>query len=86
LSRRLWDKSWVANWISCRLNAEARRALSLLTGDRTPISAVRNALIEVARLRAQERLRAEAAELAADPEDQAESARILRDIAALRAW
>lgn len=73
--------------ITFRPDEDAQRALALLTQDGTPVStAVRNALIDAARARAQERLRAEAAEVAADPEDQAEAAQVLRDMETLRAW
>jgi hypothetical protein len=77
----------VAESITFRPDEEARRALALLTQDGTPVStAVRNALIDAARARVQERLRTEAAELAADPVDRAEAAQVLRDMDTLRAW
>ena len=63
------------------------RALAVLTADGTSVSAaVRLALLEAARVRAQTRLRAEAEALAADPDDRAEAAQVLRDIEELRAW
>lgn len=49
-------------------------------------TAVRAALIEAAGARAQQLLRAEAAALAADPADRAESAQVLKDMETLRAW
>jgi hypothetical protein len=47
---------------------------------------VRTALIDAARARAQERIRAEAQALAADAVDRAEAAQVLRDMETLRAW
>ena len=77
----------MADSITFRPDEEARRALALLTQDGTPVSAaVRNALIDAARARGQERISAEAAELAADPIDRAEAAQVLRDMETLRAW
>jgi hypothetical protein len=73
--------------ITFRPDEDAKRALAALTADGTPVStAVRSALIETARSRAQQRLRAEAAELAADESDRAEVAQVLRDMETLRAW
>lgn len=77
----------MAETITFRPDEDARRALAVLTADGASVStAVRAALIEAARLAAQERLRAEAAVLAADPLDRAESAQVLRDMETLRAW
>ncbi len=49
-------------------------------------TAVRAALIDAARNRARAQLRGEAEMLAADDEDRAEAARVLRDMETLRAW
>jgi DNA-binding FrmR family transcriptional regulator len=77
----------MAETITFRPDEDARRALAVLTQDGTPISsAVRAALIEAARTVAQERLRHEAATLAADEADREEAAQILRDMETLRAW
>lgn len=77
----------MAGTITFRPDEDARRALAVLTQDGTPVSAaVRRALIDAARARAQERLRTEAAGLAADEEDRAEAAQVLRDMETLRAW
>lgn len=77
----------MADTITFRPDEDARRALAVLTADGASVStAVRAALIEAARLTAQERLRTEAAALAADPLDRAESAQVLRDMETLRAW
>lgn len=77
----------MAETITFRPDEDARRALAVLTQDGTAVStAVRDALIAAARVRAQQRLRAEAAALAADEEDRAEAAQVLRDMETLRAW
>ncbi|MGI8888142.1 MAG: hypothetical protein ACR2GB_04095 [Nocardioidaceae bacterium] len=55
--------------------------------DGTAVSAAaRSALIDAARTPAHQGLRAEAEALAADLEDRAEAAQVLRDMDALRAW
>ncbi len=73
--------------ITFRPDQEALRAIALLTQNGTPISvAVRDALVEAARLRARQDLLEEASRLAADGEDRAEAAQVLREMKALRAW
>ena len=73
--------------ITFRPDEDTARALAVLTRDGAPIStAVRAALIEAARLKAAAAIRAEAEELAADPEDRAEAMQVLRDMETLRAW
>lgn len=73
--------------ITFRPDEDAQRALDVLTKDGTAVStAVRRALIDAARARAQKRLRSEAEALAADPDDRAEAAQILHDMETLRAW
>jgi len=42
--------------------------------------------MDAARLRAQEKLRSESAALAANEQDRAEAAQVLRDMVTLRAW
>ena len=77
----------MAATITFRPDDDALRELSVLTRDGTAVStAVREALIGAASARAQQLLRAEAAALAADPADRAESARVLRNTKTLRAW
>ncbi len=77
----------MADTITFRPDEDASRALAVLTQDGTPVSAaVRGALIRAARAVVAERLRAEAAELAADEADRAEAAQVLRDMETLRAW
>jgi len=77
----------MADTITFRPDEDALRALALLTRDGTPVStAVRRALIDAAEARAQAELRTEAAALAADDDDRAEAAQVLRDMETLRAW
>jgi hypothetical protein len=73
--------------ITFRPDDDASRALAILTKDGTPVStAVRTALIDAARRHAAATLRAEAEDLAADEQDRAEAAQVLRDMETLRAW
>lgn len=77
----------MADTITFRPDEDALRALAVLTQDGTPVSTVvRGALIDAARNRAVERLRAEAEALFADDGDRAEAAQVLRDMETLRAW
>ena len=77
----------MADTITFRPDEDALRALAVLTKDGTPVSTVvRGALIDAARYRAVERLRAEAGALFADEGDRAEAAQVLRDMETLRAW
>ncbi|WP_448640482.1 hypothetical protein [Geodermatophilus sp. URMC 63] len=77
----------MAETITFRPDDDARRALAVLTQDGTPVSAaVRAALIAAARTAARDRLREEAAALAADEADRAEAVQVLRDMETLRAW
>ena len=77
----------VADTITFRPDEDAAHALAVLTRDGTSVStAVRAALIDAARNRARTTLRAEAEALAADDQDRAEAAQVLRDMEALRAW
>lgn len=77
----------MAETITFRPDEDAARALAVLTQDGTGVSAaVRAALIDAARARAGDQLRAEAATLAADDHDRAEAAQVLRDMETLRAW
>jgi hypothetical protein len=77
----------LADTITFRLDDDASRALKALTSDGTPVStAVRAALIDAARRKAAALLRAEAEALAADEEDRAEAAEVLRGMETLRAW
>ena len=77
----------MAATITFRPDEDAERALAVLTADGTPVSvAVRLALIEAARARAQQRLREEAEALAADETGRTKAAQVLRDMETLRAW
>ena len=77
----------MADTITFRPDEDATRALAVLTRDGTSVSsAVRAALIEAARERARAMLQEEAATLAADEDDRAEAAQVLRDMETLRAW
>ena len=63
------------------------RALAVLTNDGTSVSvAVRSALIDAARVMAENQTRAESAALAANEQDRADAAQVLRDMETLRAW
>jgi hypothetical protein len=73
--------------ITFRPDPESERALRELTADGTSASAaIRDALINAARARTQQRLRDEATALASDPDDMAEARRVLADMEPLRAW
>ena len=87
LSYVLYYTCGVADTITFRPDADAARALAVLTRDGTPVSAaVRAAIIDAARERARVTLREEAAALAADEQDRADAAQVLRDMETLRAW
>lgn len=77
----------MASTITFRPDDDTRLALEELTADGTPVSrVVRDALVEAAARHVKARLRAEARALAADPDDCAEAAQVLRDMESLRAW
>lgn len=77
----------MAETVTFRPDEDTLRALEVLTRDGTPVSAaVRSALIEAARRRADLSIRAEAEALAADDQDRAEAMQVLRDMETLRAW
>ena len=77
----------MADTITFRTDQDALRALAVLTKDGTSVSvAVRSALIDAARVVAENQLRAESAALAANEQDRAEAAQVLRDMETLRAW
>ncbi len=78
---------FMADTITFRPDEDAARALAVLTRDGTAVSvAVRAALIAAAGQQARAALRSEAEALAADAQDRAESAQVLRDMESLRAW
>jgi len=73
--------------ITFRSDEASDAALRELTADGVDRSeAIRRALTEAAARRRAERLRAQAEELANDPDDLAEMRRVQADMAALRAW
>ena len=77
----------MAQTITFRPDEDAERALAVLTADGTTVStAVRAALIDAARSRTRQRVRAEADALAAEADDRADAAQVLGDMQALRAW
>lgn len=77
----------MAGTITFRTDAETLRALETLTADGTPVSsAVRAALLDAALQRRRQQIRAQAEQLAADPEDRAEMARVRQEMDELRAW
>lgn len=77
----------VADTITFRPDADALRALVVLTRDGTSVSAaVRGALIDAARSCEADLLRQEAVRLASEEVDRAEAAQVLRDMETLRAW
>lgn len=77
----------MAETITFRTDEDALRALAVLTRDGTSVSAaVRSALIDAARHRANEKLRDESLQLVASEQDRAEAAQVLRDMETLRAW
>ena len=77
----------MADTITFRPDADALRALAVLTQEGASVSTVvRGALIDAARLAVETRLRAEAERLVADEGERAEAAQVLRDMEVLRAW
>ena len=77
----------MAETITFRPDDDTANALAVLTRDGTSVSAaVRAALIDAARRKAAAAIRAEAEDLAADEDDRAEAAQVLRDMVTLRAW
>jgi len=77
----------MADTITFRPDHDASKALEILTKDGTPVSAaVRAALIDAARRKANASLRAEAERLADDEADRAEAMQVLHDMETLRAW
>lgn len=77
----------MADTITFRPDEDTSKALEVLTKDGTPVSAaVRTALIDAARRKADAAIRAEAERLAEDEPDRAEAVQVLRDMETLRAW
>jgi hypothetical protein len=77
----------MADTITFRPDEDTSKALDVLTRDGTAVSAaVRSALIDAARRKADAAIRAEAEMLAEDESDRAEAMQVLRDMETLRAW
>jgi Spy/CpxP family protein refolding chaperone len=73
--------------ITFRTDAEVDQALADLTnGERDRSQVIRDAILAAWRHQNEERLRAEAEALAADPDDRNEARAVLADLASLRAW
>ncbi|WP_041546357.1 MULTISPECIES: hypothetical protein [unclassified Nocardioides] len=73
--------------ITFRTDPEVDAALAALVVEgRDRSRAIREAIIEAARRERDDRLRAEATALAADPEDRAEARAVIEDMESLRAW
>lgn len=77
----------MASRITFFADDETRHALADLTADGTLVQvAIRNAIIEAAVRNVQKRAREEAEALAAEENDRAEAAQVLRDMETSRAW
>lgn len=73
--------------ISFRVDPRVERALEELLRDGiTRTEAIKTAILLAADLHRRDRLRAEAAQLAADPDDLAEIRAVREDLDAARAW
>jgi predicted transcriptional regulator len=73
--------------ITFRADDDVDRALADLTsGDRDRSQVIREAILAAWRTRQDDRLRAEAESVAADPHDVAEARSVLADMESLRAW
>ena len=73
--------------ITFRTSREVDEALTVLTADAGDRSrAIREAILVAHRLKAAERVRAEAEALADDDRDVAEARAVLADMESLRAW
>ncbi|WEO76398.1 hypothetical protein BJQ94_13620 [Cryobacterium sp. SO2] len=73
--------------INFRTDEPAQRALDELTADGATVStAIRQALVDAARLRRREKMRYESTVLLEDEADRAESRAVLQEMEDLRAW
>ena len=73
--------------INIRTDPETDKALAILTaGGTTRSAAIRQAILAAARDTERQRLRSEAAAVAADPADREEIQRVQTEMDALRAW
>jgi len=82
-----WHYTWRMTTITVRADSEVERALAELTSDgRSQSAVIREAILAAWIARRSARLRAEAEDLAADPEDRAEMRAVQADLESLRAW
>lgn len=73
--------------VNVRLHGSSERALEELTSDGTTVSeAVRQALVDSARLRRRMRMRAEALRAMEDPNDRAAVRRVMDEWADVSSW
>jgi len=72
--------------ITFRTDDAVDEALASLANGRDRSQVIREAILTAARVRAEERLRAEAQALADDEADRAEARAVLADMEHLRAW
>lgn len=72
--------------ITFRTDEAVDEALASLGSGRDRSQVIRDAILTAARVRAAERLRAEAEALARDEDDRAEARAVLEDMESLRAW
>lgn len=73
--------------VNFRTDKRSEQALAELTADGSSVSeAIRQALVDAARLRRREQMRRESLEVAADSADLAESRRVRSELDRLRAW
>jgi hypothetical protein len=73
--------------VNFRTDERSEHALAELTADGTTVSeAIRQALVDAVRLRRREQMRRESLEASTDPDDLAESRRVLGEMDELRAW
>jgi uncharacterized protein YoaH (UPF0181 family) len=73
--------------VNFRTDERSDAALAELMADGSSTSeAIRQALVDAVRFRRQAQMRAESQALREDPQDVAESRRVLRDMDELRAW
>lgn len=73
--------------VNFRTDERSERALAELTADGVSVSeAIRQALVDAARMQRRERMRRESVEVASDPTDVEESRRVREELDQLRAW
>ena len=73
--------------VNFRTDERSERALAELTADGVSVSeAIRQALVDAARMRRREQMRRESLEVASDSTDVEESRRVREELDQLRAW